>query len=112
MVPLRMCWVDTRDKIQGKVVLSNMQTTTTESTVISLARPKLLIMNYTWLLFQYHLAWKERGEGYESMTIIRKVGEDCNIEMMVSYSDSYTYLFLCHPSLTTSPLLSSFEAQI
>jgi len=43
MVPLFMCWADTRDKIQGEVVLSNLQ----ESTPISMVE---CIQNYIFLI--------------------------------------------------------------
>ena len=43
MVPLFMCWVDTGDKIQGKVVLSNLQ----ESTSISMVE---CIHNYSFFI--------------------------------------------------------------
>jgi len=33
MVPLFMCWPYTGDKVQGKVVLSNLQITTTMSMI-------------------------------------------------------------------------------
>lgn len=50
MVPLFMCWVDTGDKIQGKVVLSNLQ----ESTPISMVE---CIQNYSFLIciINFHL---------------------------------------------------------
>ena len=43
MVPLFMCWVDTGDKIQGKMVLSNLQ----ESTPISMVE---CIHNYSFFI--------------------------------------------------------------
>lgn len=95
MVPLCMCWSHTRDKIQGKVVLSNMQTTTTRSIVIRIYW--VALRNYTGFQVLFFLT------KMEAVTIIYRV----RIVMEMWSTQILTCLCLFHFSSLSSNISTS-----